>query len=111
MDKKLYNKIKGTIKDMPLKEFKHIMAGGHWFNFTESGQLMEYISNASGSPICAYSHRGNREHPTKNEFYFELYGYYNDQDEMMDAIKRCKCEGPIYNYPEMVWCDNCGKEI
>lgn len=111
MNKKLYFKIKRTIKAMPLNEFKHIMAGGHWFNFTESGQLMEYISNASGSPICAYSQRGNREHPTKAEFYFELDRYCDELDYRMDAIKRCKCEGPIYNYPEMVWCDNCGKEI
>lgn len=109
MDKKLYNKIKGTIKDMPLKEFRHISANGHWFNFTESGQLMEYISNASGSPICAYSHRCNREHPTKNEFYFELDKYCDELEYI--SIKRCKCESPNHNYPEMVWCDNCGKEI
>ncbi len=23
----------------------------------------------------------------------------------------CECQNPIYNYPEMVWCDNCTKEI
>jgi len=23
----------------------------------------------------------------------------------------CSCEKPKYNYPEMVWCDNCGLEI
>ncbi len=23
----------------------------------------------------------------------------------------CGCEKPKHNYPEMVWCDNCGKEI
>jgi len=23
----------------------------------------------------------------------------------------CCCEVPKYNYPEMVWCDTCGKEI
>lgn len=23
----------------------------------------------------------------------------------------CGCEKPKYNYPEMIWCDNCGKEI
>ena len=25
--------------------------------------------------------------------------------------KFCECEIPKYNYPEMIWCDNCGKEI
>ena len=23
----------------------------------------------------------------------------------------CSCEKPKYNYPEMIWCDNCGLEI
>ena len=23
----------------------------------------------------------------------------------------CRCEKPAYNYPEMVWCNNCGLEI
>ena len=23
----------------------------------------------------------------------------------------CKCENPKYNYPEMIWCDKCGKKI
>jgi len=23
----------------------------------------------------------------------------------------CVCSTPKYNYPEMIWCDNCGKEI
>ena len=23
----------------------------------------------------------------------------------------CPCKKPIYNYPEMVWCDTCGLEI
>ena len=23
----------------------------------------------------------------------------------------CKCDNPKYNYPEMVWCDGCGKQI
>lgn len=23
----------------------------------------------------------------------------------------CSCEKPKHNYPEMVWCDNCGLEI
>ena len=23
----------------------------------------------------------------------------------------CGCSEPKYNYPEMIWCDNCGKEI
>ena len=23
----------------------------------------------------------------------------------------CQCVKPAYNYPEMLWCDKCGKEI
>jgi len=23
----------------------------------------------------------------------------------------CECKAPKYNYPEMLWCDTCGKEI
>lgn len=36
-------------------------------------------------------------------------------DKLLGAIGKskryCSCEKPKYNYPEMVWCDNCGLEI
>jgi hypothetical protein len=33
--------------------------------------------------------------------------------DVVDGNKhsQCKCEIPRHNYPEMLWCDNCGKEI
>jgi len=29
----------------------------------------------------------------------------------MEGKSFCKCEKPKYNYPEMLWCDNCVLEI
>jgi hypothetical protein len=29
----------------------------------------------------------------------------------VELNKYCYCLKPAYNYPEMVWCDKCGKEI
>ena len=38
-----------------------------------------------------------------------------EKKEMLDFLKakenKCGCKTPKHNYPEMVWCDNCGKEI
>jgi len=31
------------------------------------------------------------------------------KDRVIKSV--CGCSEPKYNYPEMIWCDNCGKEI
>ena len=41
--------------------------------------------------------------------------FLNERDVVLSLLSVsksfCQCEKPIYNYPEMVWCDNCTKEI
>jgi hypothetical protein len=65
MDNKSCDKIKGTIKDMPLD--------------------IELSSTGTST------------------------GTTTDVPPL--ARKLCSCITPNHNYPEMVWCDNCGKEI
>lgn len=73
------------------------------------------------------------EHKTEIAYWAgRLIGYdqaWEVAEEIVEAIKEaqtevknisvnppviksfCGCKEPKYNYPEMVWCDNCGKEI
>jgi hypothetical protein len=96
----------GTIEDKNYGKIGHyeaiiyfVMFEEKWYKVVKSGEIIDIPNDEQPT----WSDEIEIEETTKEiitEWFVEPLSY-----------EKCLCESPNHNYPEMVWCDNCGKEI